>query len=178
MPEIHVCPLSKLLQTAADSGARHVVTLISEGTPVPRPSTVAAENHLTLSFHDITEAMDDMTLPGEAHVAQFLEFFHNWDRRAPVIVHCWAGVSRSTAGALAALCALRPEVPEHVIAEVIRRKSPEATPNRRFVELADHLLSRNGRMVDAVKAIGRGQSAFEGTVFALGVDDEFTRPKR
>ena len=173
MPEIHVCPLSRILDVAETSGARHMVTLISAGTPVPRPASVDTDNHLTLTFNDITVAMDDMTLPGEAHVAQFLEFINRWDQDSPVIIHCWAGVSRSTAAAFAALCALRPDVPEQAIAHAIRTRSPEATPNSLFVELADDLLARDGRMVDAVRAIGRGRSAFEGTVFALGVDHDF-----
>ncbi len=173
MPDILVCSLSRLAQTTETSGASHIVTLISAGTPVPRPAAVSADNHLNLAFNDITEAMDDMTLPGEAHVSTFLDFVGKWDQQAPLIVHCWAGVSRSTAGAFTALCALRPDVPEAAIAQAIRSRSPEATPNSLFVALADRLLAREGRMVEAVKAIGRGQNAFEGTIFALPVNHAF-----
>jgi predicted protein tyrosine phosphatase len=35
-----------------------------------------------------------------------------------------------------------------------------------MVAIADELLGRDGRMVDAVAAIGRGADAFEGVVFS------------
>lgn len=73
-------------------------------------------------------------------------------------------------GAFIAVCALRPERDPAEIAETLRRASPSATPNARLVEIADDVLARGGTMVDAVRAIGRGQTAFEGTPFALDLD--------
>jgi predicted protein tyrosine phosphatase len=171
MPSIHVCSLARLGQTVEATGARHILTLINAGTPVDRPASVLAENHVFLGFNDIVEPVDGMTLPGEAHVARVLDYIFAWDRADPVIVHCFAGVSRSTAGAFAALCALRPDLDERLIARRIRARSPEATPNSRFVALADAQLRRNGRMVAAVAEIGRGVTAYEGTVFGLSVDE-------
>ena len=93
--------------------------------------------------------------PDEAMVARVLEFSRGWDGAAPMIVHCLAGVSRSTASALAVACDRNPDVPEHDIALAMRRVAPHAYPNRRIVALADHLLDRRGRLIDAVEAIGR-----------------------
>jgi predicted protein tyrosine phosphatase len=62
------------------------------------------------------------------------------------------------------MCSLHPEADEADIARDIRTRSPSATPNIRLVRLADDLLGRQGRMVSAVEAIGRGREAFEGTV--------------
>jgi predicted protein tyrosine phosphatase len=50
---------------------------------------------------------------------------------------------------------------------MLRAASPHATPNRLIVRLADDLLGRKGRMVEAVTAIGRGADAWEGRVFTL-----------
>jgi predicted protein tyrosine phosphatase len=94
-----------------------------------------------------------------------------WDRRAPVVVHCFAGISRSTAAAFSGLCAVRPDLDEAEIAWRLRSRSPQATPNLRIVTLADLILGRGGRMVRAVEAIGRGSEAVEGTVFALRLDE-------
>ena len=94
-----------------------------------------------------------------------------WDRAAPIVVHCFAGISRSTAAAFSALCAARPDLDEEEIALRLRARSPEATPNARIVALADEILGRSGRMVRAVEKIGRGAEAFEGTVFALRLDE-------
>ena len=171
MPAIHVCPLSRLSATVAETGARHVVTLIGAGTPVLRPMSVRADDHLLLHLDDILEPMDGMTHPGEAHVETFLDFFRAWDRAHPVVVHCWAGVSRSTAGAFSALCLLRPDLDEATIAGRLRARSKEATPNALFVRAADRLLKRDGRMSAAVSGIGCGAHAFEGSVFALRVDE-------
>jgi predicted protein tyrosine phosphatase len=109
--------------------------------------------------------------PSDAHVTQVLDFIHRWDRQAPIVVHCYAGVSRSTAAAYTAYCAVRPDADEAVVAERLRSRSPEATPNARLVAMADELLGRNGRMVRAVQAIGRGTDCFEGTVFSLRLDE-------
>ena len=170
MTAIYVCPLSRLSETVARSGARHVVTLINDGTKVPRQE-VEADNHLFIGMHDICEPAEGMVCPEESHAETFLNFIRRWDRQAPVVVHCFAGISRSTAGAFSALCAVRPDLEEAEIARRLRSRSPEATPNGRFVALADEILGRDGRMVRAVQAIGRGAEAFEGSVFCLRLDE-------
>jgi len=109
-------------------------------------------------------------LPDERHVADLLTFVRQWDRRAPLVVHCYAGISRSTASAFASVCALNPHRDENTIALALRRASPTATPNIRIVALADRLLGRNGRMVAAVEMIGRGVMAEAGIPFRLELE--------
>jgi predicted protein tyrosine phosphatase len=171
MTAIIVCPLSRLPETVAQSGARHVVTLINRDTPVPRPIEVGEADHLFLGMHDICDPADGMICPAEEHLAELFEFVARWDRRAPLVVHCFAGISRSTAAAFSAYCALRPDLDEAEIGARLRSRSPEATPNARVVTLADAILRRDGRMVRAVQAIGRGVDAYEGSVFALRLDE-------
>ena len=96
---------------------------------------------------------------------------HGWDRKAPLVVHCYAGISRSTAGAFISLCAVNPKRSEKDIAARIRAASPTATPNARLVAFADRLLDRKGRMVEAIDAIGRGETAFEGVPFGIEVEE-------
>ncbi len=96
-----------------------------------------------------------------------LAFVRAWDRAEPMVIHCFAGVSRSTAAAFIAACALKPERDEFAIARAIREASPTATPNARLVALADEALGRKGRMNDAIVRIGRGEECFEGTPFVL-----------
>lgn len=167
MPTIHVCPLSRLEETAAALRPGHLVTLLSPGPVPPRPTGIAPERHLTLAMHDIAEARDGHVPPAEAHVADFLAFIATWDRSEPVLIHCWAGVSRSTAAAYAAACALAPDLDEEELARRLRAASPTATPNRLIVALADAALGRHGRMVSAIAAIGRGADCFEGVPFAM-----------
>ena len=84
-----------------------------------------------------------------------------------MVIHCFAGVSRSTAAAYIAACALSPKRDEFAVARSLRAASPTATPNARLVALADSALQRGGRMNGAIAAIGRGEECFEGTPFTL-----------
>ena len=53
MPRLHVCSLALIDDTVAKTGARSLVTLLSPGTPVERPSAIAPERHLHLAISDI-----------------------------------------------------------------------------------------------------------------------------
>ena len=90
--------------------------------------------------------------------------------RRAIVVHCYAGISRSTAGAFITACALNPERDERTIARLIRDASPTAQPNLRLVALADNLLGRKGRMVKAVDTLGPALSAYEGVPFRLDLE--------
>jgi predicted protein tyrosine phosphatase len=164
---IHVCSLARLHATVEQTGARRVVTLMRDVELVRRPPTIEHADHLLLRLDDISEPIYGYTVPGEEHVAELLTFVRSWDRAAPLVIHCYAGVSRSTAGAFVSACALNPRRPETEIARDIRRLSPTATPNIRIVTLADRMLAREGRMVAAVEAIGRGIECYEGHPFRL-----------
>jgi predicted protein tyrosine phosphatase len=164
---IHVCSLARLHETVEQSGARHVVTLLSELHLVRRPPSIAIGNHLVLAVDDISMPLEGYTLAGDEHVNQLLGFVRDWDQRAPMVFHCFAGISRSTAGAFVTACALNPERDEADIARHLRRLSATATPNPRIVEIADRALGRAGRMCAAIDAIGRGTAAYEGNPFRL-----------
>jgi predicted protein tyrosine phosphatase len=167
MPRIHVCPLARVDETVAATGARSLVTLLNPGTPVVRPAAIPAMRHLYIGVADIVEAQLGQVLPVEDHVRALVAFAGAWDQAEPLLIHCFAGVSRSTAAAFICACALAPKRDEGEIARALRAASPTATPNARLVALADAALERSGRMIDAVAAIGRGAECFEGEPFAL-----------
>lgn len=167
---IFVCPLSKVAETVARAGADRLVSLLTAGTELERPAMIAPENHLLLAMNDIAEAQAGMTLPGEAHVRRLLDFANEWDRAQPLVIHCYAGISRSTASAYIVASALAPQRDEVELAKELRWLSPSATPNPRLIAVADAMLGRDGRMISAIEAIGRGADAFEGTPFALKID--------
>jgi predicted protein tyrosine phosphatase len=169
MPFLQVCSLARLPQTVADINASHVLTLINAQTPVMRPASIPQDRHLYIAMSDIIEPLDGHITPGEAHVRQLLGFVRGWDRAQPMVIHCYAGVSRSTAAAMITACALNPDRNERDVAELIRERSPTATPNLKLIEEADALLGRAGAMVRAAERIGRGQDCFEGVPFRLEV---------
>jgi predicted protein tyrosine phosphatase len=162
-----VCPLSQVQATVATARVSHLVTLINGETLIETPETIGHERHLRLAMNDIAEPREGLVVPSEDHVAKLIEFAIDWDQKAPLLIHCWAGISRSTAGAFVALCALNPNADEHSLARALRRASPTAYPNRRIVSIGDTVLGRSGRMSAAVEHIGRGLLAEEGKVFSL-----------
>jgi predicted protein tyrosine phosphatase len=164
---IYVAPLSLVQTTIADACVSHLVTLINDETVIDTPASIGPERHLRLAMNDICEPQPGLVLPCESHVLDLIRFALAWDRKAPLLIHCWAGISRSTAAAFITLCALNPDASELEVARTLRRASPTAYPNRLLVALADEALSRNGRMMTAVEDIGRGTVAEEAEVFAL-----------
>ena len=119
MPRVHVCSLQRIGSTVAQTGASHLVTLINEGTPVERPGSIPAERHLFLGINDILEPMDGMIAPAEEHVARLIDFIEGWQAEKPIVVHCFAGISRSTAAAFIIACVLRPDRDERDVAAEI-----------------------------------------------------------
>ena len=167
---IHVCSLSRLHETVVNTGARHVVTMLRDPDRLQRPRHISAKNHLVLSMDDITTLIDGYMAPSAEHVTQLVEFLKHWDRTTPVVMHCMAGISRSTAGAFVAVCALNPKRSEEAIAQALRSASPSAMPNIMLVTHADRLLGRRGRMVEAIEAIGAGNAALEADPFRLDLE--------
>ena len=163
-----VCPLSHVEAVVAARRPSHVVSLLDPPCPI-EPLEGYGERHLRLGVHDITEARDGMLPPDEATVASILAFGAGWDQTQPLLVHCWAGVSRSTATAFMLACERNPEARERDVAFALRQASRTAFPNPRMVALADDLLGRRGRMVDAAASIGRGEPCWEGRPFDLAV---------
>lgn len=167
---IHVCSLADLHPTVKATGASHVLTIMANVAQVVRPDSVVEANHLRVQVDDITETMAGFVAPNEDHVRQVMDFARSWDRTAPLVIHCYAGISRSTASAFTAACMLNPHRDEHEIAQRIRAASPIASPNRLIVTLADKALGRNGRMVRALDAMGPGSLLVAGKPFRLDLD--------
>ena len=166
MSKIHVCPLSDLNATLVSSGARHMISLMGPGKASVRPKQIDG-SFLAMEFHDIGEPREGLSPPTSAHVSQLLEFFDAWDGKSDMLIHCWMGISRSTAAAAIALARNQPASDMDQLAERLRRASPMATPNPLMISIADDLLHLNGRLRSAIAAIGRGAEASQGQPFAL-----------
>jgi predicted protein tyrosine phosphatase len=172
-PMIVVSPLAHFDATARQYRPSQVLTLLSPGHEADLRREPAFEQHLQLYFHDITEARDGLVPPDRESVGAVLDFARGWSGEQPLLVHCWAGISRSSAAAFMIACARNPG-DERGIAGELRRRAPFATPNRLMVAIADDLLQRSGRMTDAIERIGRGAEAFQGEPYELPVS--FTTP--
>jgi predicted protein tyrosine phosphatase len=154
-----VCGLSEVERLIAERRPSHLVTLLDPASMIETPAGLAAQRHLRVGVNDIAEPMEGLVLPGERVVTDLIAFARDWDEAAPMLIHCWAGISRSTAAAFTIACERSAPGKEAAIARALREAAPHAYPNRRIVALADDLLGRRGRMVDAVEAIGLGDFA-------------------
>jgi predicted protein tyrosine phosphatase len=164
-----ICALSQIHDVIRRRRPSHMVTLLSPAEMIDTPKGLPADRHLRIKVNDIAETMPGLVAPDEAMVTRIVKFGGGWTADQPMLVHCWAGISRSTATAFILACERNPDVGEATIANALRAASRYATPNRRFVALADDLLGRNGRMVDAVAAIGPGEVTMESHTFDLPV---------
>ncbi len=164
---LHVCPLATLHDTIASSGAAHLITVINAQTMPDTPPVIEPRRHLKIAVNDIAAPQPGLIHPNEVHIDELLRYARDWDHGGPLVVHCWAGISRSTAAAFITLCAVNEPGAEAAIAQALRAASSTATPNSLMVELADDALGRDGRMVDAVLDIGQGETAMCGIPFSL-----------
>ena len=172
MSSIHVCPLSKLDETLKRSGAGWMISLSGPGKSPEQPEQIN-RGYLALEFNDISEPREGLIPPSENDIKKLLNFIDSWrstEQSDPLLIHCWMGISRSTAAALIAMAQINPRADPDQLAGKLRELSPVATPNPLMISIADSLLELDYRLVSAVAKIGRGQDAFEGVPFKMEID--------
>ena len=164
---IIVCPLTAVERLVAARAPSHLITLLSPESLIDTPHPLTPDQHLRLGINDINEPMDGLVAPDEQTVRAIVDFGAGWDASRPILIHCWAGISRSTATAFILACERNPHAEEEAIAHELRRRSRFAQPNPRLVALADALMGRGGRMSAAVAAMSLAQPTGESEPFEL-----------
>jgi len=145
---------------------RIISTLAAEQVPAT-PSYMPPENHLALSFNDISTPISGMKAVMPHDIERLINFTNDWKENEPILIHCWMGISRSTATAFSLCNYFHSEISEMDWAKLLRQASPSATPNSRIVSLMDAAMNREGRLIKAAKSIGRGEYASLGNMFTL-----------
>jgi len=151
---ILVCPLSKVATLVAARAPERIVSLLDPDFRFPETGPAYAGKHLRLRLHDAHVATPGQVLPALEHVNELLAFVGQWDRSAPILIHCRAGIGRSTATAFITACLHNPQADEREIALALRRASPLARPNETLIKLADAVLGRRDRMYRAISQTG------------------------
>jgi predicted protein tyrosine phosphatase len=154
---ITVCGLDEL---AGHRKARvsHVLSILDPEWPVPEVFGRFGEHRkLELRFHDIIDEVPGSVAPGPRDVEQLLAFGAELDHEAVtdahLLVHCHAGVSRSSASMALLIAQAMPDRPgDAIFAEVLRIR-PQIWPNLRIVEMGDRALGRNGDLIAAAHRI-------------------------
>ena len=151
-----ICGLTEL---ASFQGAAvtHVLSILDPGYPDPEDfAAYAPHNRLTLRFDDIIDPAPGLMLPERRHIEELLRFGESLaaaegDPLGHLLVHCHAGISRSTASMATLLAESRPDADEDAIFTHIREIRPQAWPNSRMVAMADELLGRSGRIIASLR---------------------------
>ena len=129
-------------------------------------------------FHDVIEPQPDQIAPTREDVERLLVFGREVSEtpEAHLLVHCRAGVSRSTAAAALILMQANPEWPASAALDAVAAIRPRAWPNLLILEFGDALLGRNGEIAAAAGAIYRRVLAldpeFGGQMIDAGRDRE------
>ena len=152
-----ICGIPELDEHCA-AGVTHVLSILDPDWPDPPAFAAFPPHHrLALRFNDIIEPRPDYLAPASADVARLLAFGREPDLTAGshLLIHCHAGVSRSTAAAALILVQAWPDRAAREALEAVAQLRPRAWPNLRILEFGDALLGRNGELVAAVAAIYR-----------------------
>jgi len=150
----------------AQAGVSDVLSIINPDTPEPDAfRSFARHRRTTLRFHDVVLPIEGQTLCGNNDVGRILEFGRKLaaERDAEhLLVHCMAGISRSTAAAAILMAQANPGR-EDAAFETLLAIRPRAWPNSRMVVLADRMLDRRGQLEAALRRyFARAVGEFEG----------------
>jgi predicted protein tyrosine phosphatase len=181
---LSVCGKSEV-DNFVQQSVTHLLSVEDPGTPKETPGWFNGV-HAQLLFHDV-ETLEEARMMGAAAVtgAQVSEILHfgreclKASRRQPVhlLVHCFAGISRSTAACFAiAAQALGPDRAAQAL-ELVVRIRPEAFPNLRVVKHADRLLGRKGELVRALAPL-RGAYSQAVDQWAIAMSRNAAGPKQ
>jgi predicted protein tyrosine phosphatase len=147
-----ICGLEELGHHS-DRAVTHVLSIIDPDCPDPEAFHAYDSHHRTIvRFHDVIEPFLGYVMPEPGHVEAILAFGESLRRDAAgrdeghLLVHCHAGISRSTAAMAMLLAQTYPDRDEDHIFERLVAIRPQAWPNSRMIGYADRLLARKGRL--------------------------------
>jgi predicted protein tyrosine phosphatase len=152
-----ICGIPEL-GSHCEAGVTHVLSILDPEWPDPPEfEDYAPHRRIALRFHDIIEPTPGRYAPTRADVARLLVFGRELIRAdtCHLLVHCHAGVSRSTAATALILAQAHPERPAREVLDVVSRIRPRAWPNLRILEYGDELLGRSGEFAAAVGTVYR-----------------------
>jgi predicted protein tyrosine phosphatase len=152
--QVTICGIEELEGHCA-GGITHVLSILDPGWPEPESlSGFDINRRLRLRFHDVIESQPGWIAPEKWDVELLLAFSRGLaaSEEAHLLVHCHAGVSRSTAAAILVMAQTCPDRPAAVVLGEVVRLRPRAWPNLRILELGDEILGRRGEIVEAARA--------------------------
>ena len=154
--KVTICGIPELPQHCS-TDITHVLSIID--THEPRPSALEhfpAIEHELIRFDDVVAEYPGFEACTPAHIEKVLAFGERVHARPDghVLVHCHAGISRSTAAAAILMCQHAPGDEEAAFLRLLGLRK-HGWPNTRMVEFADVLLQRDGALLRGLDAYRR-----------------------
>lgn len=149
--KVTICGIPELPQHASSS-VTHVLSIIDTHEPTPAAFDDYYDiDHLLIRFDDVVAPYPGYEACTQQHVEQILEFGERLHAAGDshVLVHCHAGISRSTAAAAILMCQHAPGREEEAFLKLLELRK-HGWPNTRMIEFADMLLKRDGAMLRAL----------------------------
>lgn len=149
---LNICGIGELGEYCG-AGVSHVLSILDPQTPEPEAFARFAPHRRTrLEFHDVVLPLDGRVRPARADVERILAFGRECAEHGArhVLIHCFAGVSRSTAAAAILMAASNPGREEETFGALAAIR-PRAWPNSQMIRLADAVLERNGALSAALR---------------------------
>ena len=147
VPYIQICSLGTARE--ADIMAYDgIITIEDSGIREPFRVEGDLPPQRVLSFDDIIAPVDNWIIPEEHHVRSALVFARQWEQPS-LLIHCHAGMSRSPAIALAIFADWLGSMKEDEAVSELLKTAHLCTPNKLLVEIADRVLCREGRLIEA-----------------------------
>lgn len=124
----------------------HLISITGAKQQKPIRGFKNIKSSLWLKFDDLNEKKH--ACPKREHVEKIVEFGRKIrDTEGTVLIHCEAGISRSTAAAFVILCDLLGPGKEEEAMQQVANNRPMLHPNKIICEYGDRILNRNGRMI-------------------------------
>ena len=138
---IHICSLAavKEMDTSIYDG---IITIEDSNIENPFRVRSSETQQLILRFDDISTPIDDLIVPQDIHIERALKFAKLIDDGS-LLIHCHAGISRSSAIALAIIADKLGEGNEEEAVKTLEFINPNCRPNKLLVKMTDEILERN-----------------------------------
>ncbi len=137
--QLHICAKTQISEIAKRVGATHLVSLVDAGDQIIPPSRIGKERHLSLIMDDVEDYRHPHA-PQRHHLEELVAWLDPQHCEC-LLIHCVAGVSRSTAIAFGLLCQTMSVTSA---AEELVRIRPQASPNALISWLWDRHLAMDG----------------------------------
>ena len=155
---IIVCSLKDLETVCESTQPSHVISVIDPGYAPKTPAGV--KNHLKLGFDDIIKVSVDNQIfrlntdkipqlpPNIKHTESIIKFSNTWNKKNPMVIHCWCGISRSMATASYLICKEDTSNIDRNI-RYMRSIAPHANPNKVLINLFEESLKLDNQISTA-----------------------------